>query len=364
MNFLRSIFSTKEKPIHSNNDFWEWFERNEKKFYNVLKRQGDINRLFFDQLAPKLNELKDGFWFLAGMYDDNTAELVLTADGVVKNIVFIEELAASSPKMENWKITALKQPADITRFAIEMDGYKFDKNKMAFYSTDHKQMPDEIDITVAHKDFSEKNRAVITNGIYLFLENALGELNFITAIDNLNITNPKDATGELIPITKLKDFLTWREKEFIEKYKGYRHDTENDRYSGLEATMENGLPLVAIVNSDLLKWDGKASHPWIAVVEIKYNGKDSDGMPDKPTYGLLNEIEEKIMKELKDSDGYLNVGRETVDAVRRVYFACIEFRKPSKTLHGIKKEYENKITVDFDIYKDKYWQSFNRFMPH
>ena len=30
----------------------------------------------------------------------------------------------------------------------------------------------------------------------------------------------------------------------------------------------------------------------------------------------------------------------------------------------LEKEYKNKIELDFDIYKDKYWQSFNRFNPN
>lgn len=364
MSFLKSIFSTKEEPINSYSDFWKWFEKNEKKFHKVLKDQGNINTVFFDKLAPKLNELKDGFWFLAGMYDDNTAELILTADGEIKNIVFVEELVQSAPKMNNWKITALKQPSDLNQYGIEMDGYKFDESKMDFYSTDHKQMPDEIDITITHKDFNEENRAVMINGIYLALDNSLGELNSVTTIDNVNIINPKDATSELIPLEKLKDFLTWREKEFVEKYKGFRHNTENDNYSGLEATLKNGLPLVAVINTDLLNWDSKASHPWIAVMEIKYDGKSNNGMPDDSTYQLLNEIEDKIMAELKDSDGYLNIGRQTADSIREIYFACVEFRKPSKILHEIKKEYKNKIQLDFDIYKDKYWQSFNRFNPN
>ena len=87
-------------------------------------------------------------------------------------------------------------------------------------------------------------------------------------------------------------------------------------------------------------------------------------MSNESTYQLLNEIEGKIMAKLKDSDGYLNIGRQTADSVREIYFACIEFRKPSKVLYGIKKEYQNKIELDFNIYKDKYWQSFNRFMPN
>jgi hypothetical protein len=204
----------------------------------------------------------------------------------------------------------------------------------------------------------------MTNGVYLALDNSLGELNSIATIDNVNIINPKDAAKELIPLEKLKDFLTWREKEFVEKYKGLRHDTENDSYSSLEATLNNGFPLLAIINTDLLNWDSKASHPWISVMEIKYNGKNNNGMPNDTTYQLLNEIEEKIMAELKDSDGYLNVGRQTADSAREIYFACIDFRKPSKILHKIKKEYQDKIELDFNIYKDKYWQSFNRFMPN
>ncbi len=364
MSFLKSMLSTREEPIKSYSDFWKWFEQNEKKFHKVLKEKGNINKVFFDKLAPKLNELNEGFWFLVGMYDDNTAELILTADGVIKNIVFVEELVDSAPRMNNWKITALKQPSGLNQYGIEMDGYKFDESKMSFYSTDHKQMPDEIDITIAHKDFNEENRAIMTNGVYLALDNSLGELNSVTTIDNVNIINPKDATSELIPLEKLKDFLIWREKEFVEKYKGFRHNTENDNYSGLEATLNNGLPLLAVVNTDLLNWDSKASHPWIAVMEIKYDGKNNNGMPNELTYQLLNEIEDKIMSELKDSDGYLNIGRQTADSVREVYFACVEFRKPSKVLHEIKKEYINKIELDFDIYKDKYWQSFNQFIPN
>jgi hypothetical protein len=364
MSFLKSLFNTKEQPINSYFDFWNWFEQNELKFYKALKDQGNVNKVFFDKLAPKLNELKDGFWFLAGMFDDNTAELILTTDGVIKNIVFVEELVESAPKMKNWKITALKQPSDLNQFGIEMDGYKFDESKMNFYSTDHKSMPDEIDITITHQDFNEENRAIMTNGVYLTLDNSLGELNSVTTIDNLNIINPKDATIDLIPLEKLKDFLTWREKEFVEKYQGLRHDTENDSYSSLEATLNNGLPLLAIINMDLLNWDRKASHPWIAVMEIKYDGKNNNGMPNDSTYQLLNEIEEKIMSELKDSDGYLNVGRQTADSVREIYFASIGFRKPSKVLHKIKMEYHDKIELDFDIYKDKYWQSFNRFLPN
>ena len=364
MNFFKSIFIKKEIPINSYTDFWNWFEQNEKKFYKVLKKQGDINKVFFNELAPKLDKLKDGFWFLAGMCDENTAELILTADGVIKNIVFVEELVQFAPQMKYWKITALKQPSSIDEVGIELDGYKFDESTIEFYSNVNKHLPDEIDITITHKDFCEENRIEITNGIYLALDIFLGELTSATSIDNIEIINPKDATADLIPLKKLKPFLNWREKEFVEKYNSTKLHTEEDSYSGITATLDNGLPLVALINKGVLNWDCKASHPWIAVVEIKYDAKDNNGMPEELTYQLLNEIEDKILDKLKDYEGYLYVGRQTADSIREIYFACVEFRRPSKTLFEIQKEYLNQIELDFDIYKDKYWQSFNRFISY
>jgi len=361
MAFLKSLFQKKDTPIESYQDFWSWFLENEKKFYNVLKQQGDVKGVFFDKIAPKLNELKQGFWYLAGMSDENTAELIITPDGIIKNIAFVEELIQSAPGIKNWKFTALKPAHPIEHIKIDMDGYTFDSENLSFYAIDHKNYPDEIDLVVVHKDYNEADKPTIINGTYLFLDNYLGELNSITTIDNLVVASNDNPDQELIPISKLKDFLIWREKEFTEKYKGLKHNSEHDNYSSLEGTLENGLPLLAIVNSDALDWDCKASHPWITVIEIKYDGKNNNGMPSEKEYELLNEIEDSIIVNLKDSDGYLNIGRQTADSIREIYFACIDFRKPSKILYEAQQHYIQKMDIQFEIYKDKYWQSFDRF---
>lgn len=363
MSFLKSIFKTKDEPIFSYSDFWNWFERNAKTFHKVVKGQGNVEKDFFDKLSPKLNELKDGFWYLTGMYDDNTAELVITADGTIKNIVFVEELIQAAPKIDGWKFTALKPALDIKDVSIEMSGFKFNDENLHFYANDHIDYPDEIDITVVHDDYTEENKSTITNGIYIFLDNYLGELDFAVNVDNLKVVGRDEAEKELIPIEKLKDYLNWRQKEFTEKYEGVRHDTENDEYSILEAKLESGNAVIAVVNTDLLQWDSKASHPWILSVEIPYDGSNNNGMPEEETYKLLDEIEEQIMAELKDFEGYLNIGRQTAKNVREIYVACRDFRKPSKVLFEIQKKYAGQLEVSYDIYKDKYWQSFNRFNP-
>lgn len=361
MSFL-DIFKKKDEPIKSYKEFWDWFTKNERQFFKVIKEKGDIEKDFFNKLSPKLNELQEGFFYLTGMFDSNTVELILTADGNLKNIFFVEQLVAAAPKINGWKFTAFKPPSDIKDVNIKMAGYLFGSGNIHFYSNDHIKYPDEVDITVIHDELTDENKADIVNGTFIFLDNFIGELEFVTTIDEIKIIGKKDAQKDLVPIEKLKSFLTWREAEFVEKYEGVRYHTDNDNYATFKGESKDGSLVFAIINTDLLHWESKASHPWILTVEIKFDGKETNGMPDDKTYKLLDVLEEEISEHLKDSDGYLNIGRETSENLREIYFACKDFRKPSDVLNKVKNKYSDAIGLDYDIYKDKYWQSFNRFM--
>jgi hypothetical protein len=364
MSFFKKLFKKEVlKPIESYHDFWSWFTKNEKKFHKIVKQGGsdNITSNFFDLISPKLDELKEGIWYLTGMLNDTTVDLVLTADGEVKNFYLIEELVAVAPEIKGWKFTAHKPESDIKNVGIKMEDFSFTSDNISFYSNDLEDYPDEIDLTIIHDDYTEENKQDIVTGTYIFIDNFLGELDSLTLIDNISFKSKSEAEKELISIEKLKSFIIWREKEFIEKYEGIRRNTADDTYSSMEASLENGNKLIAVVNSDLLNWDAKASHPWVLRLKVKYNGENNNGFPNDKTYQLLDKIENEITKELKDADGYLNIGRETANSLREVYFACREYRKPCKVVDKIIKKYNDSIDLDYEIYKDKYWRSFERF---
>jgi Family of unknown function (DUF695) len=361
MSFLKKLFPPKNTPINSNKDFWDWFLAYEKNFFKVVKDNDDIHKNFFDKIGPKLDELNDGYFYLTGMVDDNTVELILTAEGRIKNIILVEELVKAAPKVGGWLFTALKPAIEKDDASIQMYDYEFHVDNLYFYSTENIQTPDEIEITVVHPNCTKENEEEITHGVNVFLDNFLGELNFATKIDSLNVIGTSDAETELIPMQKLKDYLIWREKEFIEKYEAVRHNTENDNYSMMQGELENGNRVFSLFNTDLLQWDAKASHPWITSIELKFDGSSNNGMPDDKMFKLLDKIEEEIGEELKDIDGYLNVGRETTDGTREIFFACAAFRKPSLVISKFEKKYINKVDISFEIYKDKYWKTFERF---
>lgn len=362
MGSLTGIFKGNDRPIKNFDDFWAWFQKNEKTFFKVVATETDIEKNFFNKISPKLAVLNDGFFYLTGMFDDQTAELILTPDGIVKNVVFVEELVNAAPRIQGWRFTALKPALDIENIKIDMNGVEFSKDTLSFYSNENPAYPDEIDVVVVHRNFRDEDNGRISPGVYIFLDNFLGELEFITTIDILTVIGNDKAEKELIPIEKLKAFLIWRQKEFLEKYQGQRHDTENDTYSTFETELKNnGRKLIAVINTTLLDWDRKASHPWFMTVTINYKGDENNGMPDDQTYKTMDILEDEIMLELQDFDGYLNVGRETGDNLREIYFACKDFRKPSKLLHKLAVKYLNILDVSYDIFKDKYWKKMERY---
>jgi len=361
MSFLKNVWGKKDAPIESYSDFWNWFLKHEKEFFKIVQDGNNIHKGFLDKIAPKLDEIHDGFYFLTGMFDNQTAELILTPDGAIKNIYVIEELVNAAPKIEGWKFTALKSASDINDVGITYENFNFDKGNLKFYPNIHNDYPDEIDLTIVYDHFEEDKKTAVTNGVYIFLDNYLGELHSVTLIDNMKVVGTNDISQELIPIEKLKDYLIWREKEFVEKYEGTRHNTENDGYATFEGKSQERGVILAIINTTVLEWDKKASHPWIFIVAIPFEKTDETGLPDDVTYKLLDEIEEEIMFSLPDSDGYLNIGRETANNKREIFFACKEFRKPPKVVDALIKKYSQTFEISYEIYKDKYWQSFRHF---
>lgn len=369
MGIFKNLFSKEapqkdniEEPIKTYADFWRWFETNEKAFHRVVRNQQDIEKNFFDRVSPKLGKLHEGMFLLTGMCDPETAELIITPDGVIKNIVFAEEIVAAAPKLNGWRFTALK-PESGEGFDIKKGNTVVGAASLRFRSNELWERPDEIDISLVYDSLTDENRQEVTHAAYLFLDNYLGELKFAVEIDEFRVIGPMEANSASRPIEELKTYLTERAKAFREKYEGQRASTDDDEHTMIQGELQSGLPLIAVVNTTLLKWDRKASHPWIAAIDFAYEDSGNNGMPSDGNYRLLSHIEDEILVELKDSEGYLNIGRETSDNKRTSFFACKEFRKLSKVLYSIQERYSNKFGIDFEIYKDKYWRTFDRFLP-
>lgn len=364
MGFLKKIFNNKEEEITINNkeDFWVWFVQHEKDFFTAVKEHEKVDEAFLQKISPLLHQLNENFYCVTGMINDSTAELIISTDGIIKEFVFAEELVAAAPAIPGWKITALKPPTDIDTMGIEMDGYEFNSGNIFFVSNSMSQYPDEIDITLVHKDYNEENKETITSGCLIYLDNLLGEYNTAIMVDVVQVAGMQEGQ-ELIPIEKLQGYLVWRQKEFVEKYEGIRLGAAEDSYSAIEAEDENGVPVLAILNHNLLDWDAKASHPWMLVIETKFDGQNQDGMPNETVAVLMDDFEDELLQLLPEDRGYLNIGRETYNGTKTNFIACNEFRFCSKTVAALIKKHAGQLEISYEIFKDKYWMTVNHIKP-
>ena len=363
--FKQLFSSNKNQESNTYEDFWKWFSSKEKIFFQIVKDEQDIENNFFNYLTPKLENISEDLFFMTGMLNEEVAELILTADGNVRKFYIIEELVQSAPKLENWKFTAHKPELDIKNVGIRMGDLEFNSENQFFTTNNLENYPDEIDLTIIHSDYTDENSKNITIGCYIFLDNYLGEMNFASTIDNISINSKSEGSNELIPIYKLKDYLNWRQKEFIEKYEDIIYKNEKDEHSIFEFKLSDKKVIIAVINTDLLKWENKVSHPWILSIKIGYDSpEEKNGMPTKESMEQLEIIEDEITSFLTPNNGQIYLGRQTGNHERSIFWVCKDFRKPSKILDDIIKKYKNSFSIEFDVYKDKYWKSFNSFVKY
>ena len=343
----------------SNEDFWNWFEKNADQFFEVIKSQKSISRDFIESVSMQLNKLRNGFFILSGMYDDHTAELIITADGNVTAIPFIEELVTSAPALLNWRFTALKPPTDREDFEVAFSQASLSAENLFFTYNAHAKYPDLIDIDVVHADIIDATKRLYTQGIFIFLENYIGEMECIDLIDSIDVKATHKADGELIPMSKLSSFLKWRHKEFVEKYDQVINSTEEDTYVGYESESRDGNTVIATINTKLLNWEHIAAYPWITILTLNYNN-ESNGMPNDEDYQYLDDLEERVNTLMTENQHCLNIGRETGESRREILFATKDFRKVVKIMDEVAKQ-ESPFKITYDVFKDKYWRSLDRF---
>lgn len=344
--------------------FWTWFKAHAALLFDRLKTVNEAEDSFFELLSPQLGPLKDRVFFLVGMHDDATAELIFTADGVIKNIVFAEELVAAAPRIDNWKFTALKPEHSANEINVELSGLKFEEKSICFYPIRHEKYPDEIELVIVLAHFTEEQKSSAYSGAFIFIDHLLGEINAVTLIDTIKIAAKAEADAELIPIAKLKPYLVWREKEFVEKYGDYYYDSAHDTYTGFEAQLKSGSKLIATMNTAALNWEFKGSHPWILKIAINYDGSANEGFPDTETLAWINQFDDLLLDYFPESDGFINLGRETGEGIREIYFACKGFREPSRITQHLILQFAGKLEMDYQIFKDKYWQTFERYTTY
>lgn len=357
--FIREIlgWSNYPKSCESIPEFWIWFQNNERKFARAALRKARIEEEFYDKLSPMLNLINSDVFYLVEISKDERIVITFTSDSIIKNAYFIDELVSAAPYLDRWEFRAFRQGVPIDEAIVHLGGYLFNKDNLSFYSSYDKNC-NEVALTIVYTDFDLGRKRVIEKGVMLFLENYLGELELVANVDRVKVTGWAEHAP--FPIENLRDFIRWEASKITEKMSEIVC-TVPEYFSSVIFKSSQDKPFFAIINYNLLDWSFKSAYPWILELKLKFEGVGANNMPDDHTYSLLQKVESTFHLVLPRSIGFVFIGSETSSGKKMLFFASRDFRCLPATLRHAYFLHKEKVSLEYNIYKDLNWKNFDRF---
>jgi len=163
---IMSFFSCKS----SEQKFWGWFAKNEKKLYDFENNQAAL----FNELAKQMHKVNSDLTFEFGpKRDDGTREFVISANGIQSAFPYVEFLHNCAPQFEKWKIIKFR-PAryPLNELTYENITIKADDIKFLLFKDEN---PEKVGIMLFIKGYNKINENKFRAIGFLFLDQALGE---------------------------------------------------------------------------------------------------------------------------------------------------------------------------------------------
>lgn len=340
--------------------FWKWFAANNKRYRHLELLSADAAHQKLDEIIDRLKLCNPRFKALIGRYDDSANEFAITADGEIALFVMVEDMIAAAPKIPGWKFTAHKPAVGFETISMEMFGRIFNKETVMFFPLLDDEYPDMVSIAFVHKDYDARDHEEFETATSIYIQNALGEMNVATLLDHYEVSGPPPDASELIPVQKLPDYLTWRQKEFVEKYDNNAIELPKDTFNTIEGEDEDGNVMMAIAVASYEEWPHKPAFPWLVAVQMEYAAAEN-GLPDEPLLQKLHDTEDAIISLLTKDLQTLYVASRTYSGFRTTYFYSKNFRDASRRLHEHLATYNGEVKISFFVERDKYWQNTKEF---
>jgi hypothetical protein len=359
MSLLDTIFN-KPKPKYQAADFWKWLLKNKTRLDQLKTAIEQDAHQLLDEVIEELSQFNPWLKAVCGNYDDDTIELIITADGDIALFTKVQELIAAAPHLPGWRFTAHKPAVGLSNMGIRMYGKVFDESTLHFYPIEEPEYPDEVILVFTHPDYLPADHEDFQTAINMFVQNGIGELKAATLIDDMDYgSEPEDKT-ELIPIAKLDSYLLWREKEFVEKYQAGPIEKVPELYNVIEGQDEDGNVMIAIVNTAYENWSYKPAYQWLLSVSMEYEAAEN-GLPPEKMLAAMQLEEEQVIKMLVSQSEAIYVSSKTFKGARTACFYTRSYELPCQLMHKWADEHPNSVISGFFVEKDKYWRCLEEF---
>lgn len=204
------------------NEFWAWFQKNEKKIYMAItdmshkKNTNDVGEnypVILNTMGTRLRRVhkKMGYEFSITPDDKGRLTLFITPDGAVELFPLTEEIVKETPKCEYFKVIPFRQPHDdistVRSMGLQMYGGKSLNVDDIFIEYNWDSNKEKFNITAFVKGYSgESTQEYEFMGYQLLqlFDKVIGEYKTATMIGEIDIRNLKDKTNNAITLDKLR----------------------------------------------------------------------------------------------------------------------------------------------------------------
>jgi hypothetical protein len=178
LTFLITMFGLFKTEATPEQEFWKWFQKNETSLFTFETNQPVV----FDRLATQMQKVQESLTFAFGPVKNGKREFVISADGIKTAFPAVEQLYASSPKLDRWifiKFRPRRTPMD-----IEYGGVKAKAEDV--YCTVE---PDrgKAGITVFFNGYESEQDKTYKGIAFLMLDQALGEYDVETKVGFIEV---------------------------------------------------------------------------------------------------------------------------------------------------------------------------------
>ncbi|WP_313578703.1 hypothetical protein [Chishuiella sp.] len=189
-------------------DFWKWFEKNEKFIYENVENK-DKQEKVFDDISSRLHKIDENLVFeFSPIHENNIREFSVSADGIKESFPAVEKLIAISPRIKNWQFNAFRQRIPRDELTLDFGKFKIGYDDIYFrHSTSNNELGVELNI----RNYDES--AQMQNAIYVLLDGLLGEYDVTMNIKWIEwVKLDENNVENLDKLTELRDLIDSRKK--------------------------------------------------------------------------------------------------------------------------------------------------------
>lgn len=173
--------------------FWDWFRLHATRLRCIRSSQTPE----YAEIEQRLKTIGNVDFEIGGGPEASDLEFVLTVHGDSDRFPLIDEIAAGAPRIEGWRICALKPPLR-ENLKIRFEGQPVESQDLWVKLSSEMPGQDKPTLFICYRDFDEPERTdAWARGAWILVESYLGERAFASQLGEVEfVKHPPDPGGE------------------------------------------------------------------------------------------------------------------------------------------------------------------------